>query len=188
MNKGQAAIMDALFFMIICSISATLLFYVSSIYGQSINQEISALYNYEYTGGALLSLMNVDNQDFWLGLENKLDQGVVRSSDVRDYIEGYKVDGEPLWPEVLNSSPSNYTFLCMKGGRCADFSGTSLGELCYPKNYSYPVDLSSCPSSATTTGGKCVFKENGFESGGFTSYTHSTSIFEGCRVRIKVYY
>lgn len=118
-NKGQAAVMDALFFMMICSVAATLLFYVSSIYGQSIDQQVSAIYNFEYTGNALVALQGADNYDFWNELKDK-----VLNEDgekAREHINSNR----DIWNTLEESSPSNINFLCFKGTGCGD-------EFCYP--------------------------------------------------------
>lgn len=121
MNKGQGAIVDALFFMLICSASATLLFYVSSIYGQSVNQQVSAIYNYEYTGNALVSLRAADSYTFWNGLREIVLDGT--EEEMIDYI-----DESGVWEEVNRSSPSEYAFLCFEGTGCGV-------EQCYPESY-----------------------------------------------------
>lgn len=175
MNRGQAAVVDALFFMIICSVAATFMFYVSSLYGQSLNQEVSALYNYEFTGNALLSLMNANNQEFWLNLTNKLDQGSVKASEFREL-----VNKSGVWPDVMNASPSDYTFLCVEGSGCASFTPT-LSDVCYPHNYTME---SPCPSSCNG----CECSATAFSTEEFTAYTRSTAIFEDCRAYMKVYY
>jgi len=118
-NKGQAAVMDALFFMMICSVAATLLFYVSSIYGQSIDQQVSAIYNFEYTGNALIALQGADNYDFWNELKKKvLNKG---GSEAKKHIK----DNINIWDTLEKSSPSNINFLCFQGTGCED-------EFCYP--------------------------------------------------------
>lgn len=153
MNKGQAAVMDALFFMMICAVTATLLFYVSSIYGQSIDQQISAIYNFEYTGNALVAIQGVDDYAFWNGLKEKvIDEGEEESIK---YIEGYEED---VWNTVVESSPSNINFLCFEGGGCEDF--------CYPESIEggekesyYSLDYAAYTSSFSIGQGcRAIFK------------------------------
>ncbi len=187
MNKGQSAIMDALFFMIICSVSATLLFYVSSLYGQSVDQEISAIYNFEYTGNALLSLMNVDDGEFWRGVQEKVENNE-DISDIRENISSYK-NGK-IWEEVLNSSPTNYTFLCFKPinpMENPDACGNSEG--CYPANYTRESSMGgNCDYRPHDPGKPYKCKESDFSTANFTSYTHSVVVDSGCGAFMVVYY
>jgi len=104
-----------LFFMMICAVSSTLLFYASSVYGQGIDQQISAIYNLEYTGNALVALQSADNYVFWNGLRRKVAEG--NPDEVKDHIA-------EVWDVVNGSSPSPATFLCFQG------CGT---EICYPE-------------------------------------------------------
>ncbi len=187
MNEGQAAMMDALFFLLLCSVSATLLFYVSSLYGQGIDQQISTLYNYEFTSNALLSLMNTNDNEFWNGLRDKLDQEQVSFSKVRD-----NISDSGVWEDVMNATPSQSTFLCFKGPRCGH--GPELK--CYPHNYTYGGSSSQCPGldgcgeEYKEDMGEmvCVCNERGFRETGYSSYTSSVSLFEGCDAIMKVFY
>lgn len=162
MNKGQGAVTDALFFMLICSISATLMLYVSSIYGQSINQQISAIYNYEYTGNALVSLKSAENYGFWNGLRDKvLTQG---KGEMTNYIDSHS----GVWDKVEESSPTNNTFLCFSGSMCA---GTP--PYCYPNSGSSQYQGEN---------------EREFREKNSISYTSSTRLEAGCEAILKVYY
>ncbi len=157
--------MDALFFLFICAVASTLLFYISSIYGQGIDQQISAVYNLEYTGNALVSLQSTNNFLFWNDIRRKVADGSGASEeDVTDYI-----DNEEVWGEVLNSSPSRYPFLCFEDCEIVDF--------CYPNFDSdniYQYDG--------------VDREEDFFSENFTAYTSSVNLGDGCRAIFKVYY
>jgi len=164
MNRGQGAIMDALFFLFICAVASTLLFYVSSIYGQGIDQQISAIYNLEYTGNALVALQSHDNHHFWYGLRTRItDSDEYDQDDIKEYI-----DDEGVWEEVNKSSPSPYPFLCFTQG-C-----NALGnEYCYPDNsdhYEYHEE------------------ESYFRDERYVAYTSSVNVDSGCEAIFKVYY
>ena len=121
--KGQAAIMDALIFMLIASGAATLLLFVSSMYSSSTNDQIMTIYNYEYAGNALIALHYAkDSEDrwFWNELKAKLLTGDYQ--ELADYFEG---DAEMVWKNITHSSPAGgNTFMC--------FEGAGLARDCYP--------------------------------------------------------
>lgn len=165
MNKGQGAVMDALFFMFICAVASTLMFYVSGLYGQGIDQQISAVYNLEYTGNSLVALHSVNNFRFW----NDIRYRVEEDGDENE-ITGY-IDGEDIWGEVLNSSPSRYPFLCFEGGCAVDT------PYCYPNedsDYVYQYEGEDVEEE--------FFREN------FVAYTSSVNLDDGCEAVFKVYY
>jgi hypothetical protein len=121
--KGQAAIMDALIFMLIASGAATLLLFVSSVYSSSTNDQIMTIYNYEYAGNALIALhyaKDSENRWFWNELKAKLLTGDYQ--ELEDYFSG---DAKMVWKNITNSSPAGEnTFIC--------FTGAGLAKDCYP--------------------------------------------------------
>lgn len=107
MKKGQAAIMDALLFMLVSAGASALLIYVSSLYGASTNDQVSAMYNYEYAGNALIALHYAQDNDgkwFWNEVKERLNERP-------DEVEGY-IDDSGVWDSIVDSSPARYTFLC----------------------------------------------------------------------------
>lgn len=123
--KGQAAIMDAFIFMLICSGAATLLLFVSSLYASSTNGQILTIYNYEYAGNALIALHYAKDSDgrwFWNELKTKLIGG--DPAVITNYFEGGPASY--VWKNIIESSPAgpDSTFLC--------FEGAVLPDSCYP--------------------------------------------------------
>jgi len=167
MNRGQGAIMDALFFLLICAVSSTLLFYVSSIYGQGIDQQISSIYNLEYTGNALVALQSHNDHHFWYDLRKRvMDAGEYEENEVEEYI-----DDEEVWEDVEASSPSPYPFLCFEG--CDNADG-----YCYPSegsDYAYEIENE-------------YLDETHFQEEGYVAYTSSVVLETGCEAVFKVYY
>jgi len=120
--RGQAAIMDALIFMLIASGASALLLFAAGIYSSSTNTQINTIYNYEYAGNALIALHYAKDEKgnwFWNELEKKLlstDQTVIKA-----YMDG---DAHLIWQNVTASSPAGETRLC--------FEGAGLINPCYP--------------------------------------------------------
>ena len=56
-NKGQAALTDALYFLLIVSIISTMLFFYASNYGLTLQERVSNQYWKEYATGALETIM-----------------------------------------------------------------------------------------------------------------------------------
>ena len=163
MNRGQGAIMDALFFMFICAVASTLLFYVSGLYGQGIDQQISAIYNLEYTGNSLVALQSHENYHFWYDIRREVLDG-----GNQDNVENLL---DPVWPTVKNSSPSQYPFLCFEGGRCEL-------EKCYPFD-GYEIEENGFTTKK---------EESDFFGEGYVAYTSSVVMETGCEAVFKVYY
>ena len=113
--KGQAAVMDALIFMLIASGAATLLLFVSGLYSSSTNNQMTTIYNYEYGGNALIALhyaKDIQGKWFWNELKNKLNEDYA-DGIVLSYLQG---DASGIWAKVIESSPAGKnTFLCFSG-------------------------------------------------------------------------
>ena len=125
-KKGQAAVTDALIFMMICSGAASLLAYVAGLYGTSTNEQMLTIYNYEFAGTALVSLHYAEDDDghrFMVKVKEKLAK--VTASDptpITDYLDGLAHDS--VWDKLYKASPTATITLCFK-------SGTG-NEICYP--------------------------------------------------------
>jgi len=106
MKRAQAAVMDALVLMMICSAAATLLLYVTSIYGSNSNRQIMAVYDYEYANTALLSLRYVDDNDgnsFWGSLKT-----VLTETDAHMAMEKYfSQNATTIFSKLMDSSPGD---------------------------------------------------------------------------------
>ena len=144
--KGQAAIMDALIFMLVASGAATLLLFVAGIYSSSTNTQITTIYNYEYGGNALIALHYAKDEQgkwFWNELKNKLLSS--SQADVEDYLNG---DAKYIWQNITASSPAGQnTALCFQG---AAFS-TGQAIPCYPFSKPEPVSTTIYTSSVKIT-------------------------------------
>lgn len=123
-TKGQAAIMDALIFMLIAAGAASLLLYISGLYNSSTNSQVISIYNYEYAGNALISLHYArDSDDHWVWLELKKKLAMSSpESEVIDYL-----DTTDIKAHITRSSPTSCTFL--------NFRRESTGEeIYYPES------------------------------------------------------
>jgi len=141
--KGQAAIMDALIFMLVASGAATLLLFVAGIYSSSTSTQINTIYNYEYGGNALIALHYAKDEQgrwFWNELEGKLT--AASQADVEAYMNG---DARFIWQNITSSSPAGQnTTLC--------FEGAGLGATpCYPFNRPEPASTTVYTSSVKIT-------------------------------------
>lgn len=181
MNRGQGAIMDALFFILICGGAATLMFYTSGLYGESTSTQISSVYNYEYNGNALVALHYArDGQGnwFWNELKDKLDESE-RKKKVTNYLD----DTYPkIWSKLRNSAPGRYPFLCFKP------DGKSEVEFCYPNAEEYCDNAYlNRTEDGTSTGIK--LEEEDFREGEGTSYSSlPVSINMDYEVILRQYY
>ncbi len=136
--KGQAAIMDALFFMTICAGAATMMFFTSGLYGSSTNQQIITIYNYEYGGTALVAMhyaKDLSGNWFWTELKNKLND----PNEVKVYLED---EAATVWANVTYSSPSKYVYLCFYGTQQYCYPGTP-----DPKKRAYTSSVTIVDSS-----------------------------------------
>jgi hypothetical protein len=123
--KGQAAIMDALIFMMIVSGAASLLLFVSGLFATSTNNQLITIYNYEYGTNALIAMhyaKDMDGNWFWNELRHKL---IMRES-IKTYLDGKALS---VYQNLTYSSPAGAnTFLCFNG------APTGLDGDCYPTN------------------------------------------------------
>ncbi|GEM_PF-4251821 len=126
-NKAQAMIIDALFFLMICGMSAAILAWASSIYG---NQALEA-YNYLYLSDvesssiqvlSEISYMYKGNKLFWVDQFGRYLAGEFNESDERFklLIENWdgvcRAVGNPL---VIEIYPEDKSAVC-EGDVCAD--------------------------------------------------------------------
>lgn len=135
--KGQAAIMDALIFMLVASAAGTLVIHISGIYGSSTTEQVSMIYNLEWVNNAVLALeYSQDNKGnwFWIELKTKL---AVTSGDplipepqttVRKYFQDVPTGAFLILDKVMTASPAGKgrTFLCFELGNifCIDSLGS----------------------------------------------------------------
>ncbi len=118
--KAQAAIMDALFFMFICASAAALLYFTAGLYGSNSNQQMTALYNYDYLKTAMLSLHYAkdDNGEWFFNeLGKKLGSSDPVTS-VEDYLSG---GASNVWSNITASAPAKKTALHFVSETGTDF-------------------------------------------------------------------
>jgi len=124
--KGQAAIMDALIFMLLASGAATLLFFASSLYASSTNSQLTSIYNNEYANNAMIALHYAqDTRGMWFWNEIR---GIADTQDaVETYLNGY---AREVWTNITSSSPAGErTFLCFEGSIVPYCCGGSTGSV-----------------------------------------------------------
>lgn len=122
-QRGQAAIMDALFFMTICSGAAVLLFSASASYNSNTNNQIASIYNYEYASTALISLQLVKYTDTsgsvkWLWSE--IGKALIADNPEAETDKVLKTPGG-VWTALTGTSPTSNIRLCFSsenGGFC----------------------------------------------------------------------
>ena len=118
MKKGQAAIMDAFFFLMICTSAATLMIYTAGLYGSNTSRQMAMVYNFEYASNALVALHYAQDGTgafFWdrLGDEDMLaDTAGSPKANLQSYLRGNALD---IWIIFIESSPSSRTALLFKG-------------------------------------------------------------------------
>ena len=112
--RGQGAIMDGLFLMMIASSCGVTLIYVAGLYGSNTNIQTISLYNYEYGGNAMVALQYASlpapsTQTFWTRLEEVLDpSSTVGFTDFMD------VEAATLWADATRYAPTEKVYLCVK--------------------------------------------------------------------------
>jgi len=160
MKRGQAAVMDALILMMICSAAATLLLYVGSLYGSNSNRQMIAIYNYEYSNTALLSLRYVldgNTEPFWETLKVMLDSSdphIHAVQIVRDYLQG---PASNVFQTLTDASP---------GKLVLQFEGQSRVFYCHNPGFI------SCESGMPEAWPGALY----FEENTFTTYAVSTTL------------
>ena len=146
--KGQASVVDALFFLMVCSSAASLMIYTSGLYGANNSRQMAMVYNFEYASNALVALHYTEDLSgnfFWNQLKEKLATG--GTSDVNAYLN--TGDGREIWDDLIDSSPSGKTVLVFKkGGKvyCIDELGDvkCINEIAFDvENYPKTVFSSS---------------------------------------------
>ena len=96
MRKGQAAITDALIFMLIASAAASLLLYVSGLYGSSTTKQVYFAYSNQFVKDSLVTLHYLDDSSgnrFWLEMRRQMDNvhltGDRQNNDVQHALLAY---------------------------------------------------------------------------------------------------
>ncbi len=118
--KGQSAVMDGIFFMLVCGAAATLLFYTAGLSGSNTSRQIATIYNYEYAGTALVTLhyaQDADNNWFWNELKLKLADSDPEGS-IQEYVKpGFAGEGQAseIWNKLTASAPSQDLVLYFSG-------------------------------------------------------------------------
>jgi len=159
MKRGQAAVMDALILMMICSAAATLLLYVGSLYGSNSNRQMIAIYNYEYSNTALLSLryvLDINSEPFWENLKVMLDSSDPQISAVQivnDYMQG---PASNVFQTLTEASP---------GKLVLQFEGPRVF-------FCHNPEFISCDSGMPETWPGALY----FEENTFTTYAVSTTL------------
>ncbi|MBI1973998.1 hypothetical protein HYS54_04245 [Candidatus Micrarchaeota archaeon] len=143
--KAQAAITDALIFMLVSSAAATLLLYVTGLYGSSSTKQLFFSYTNQFTQDSLVTLHYVTDSEgkrFWLEMKSrldfeKLDDPASNTDTVKrqlgDYLRAnYDVVFRPLCSAAgVNCDPARESSLslCLKQ---TSSSGTTGLEVCFP--------------------------------------------------------
>lgn len=124
--KAQSAVMDGLFFMLICGAASALLFQAASLSAQSTSRQISAIYNYEFASNSLVSMhyaKDAGDRWFWNVLKEKISVSEYETA-VQSYIrtaplvsvnddDGY---ASGVWTALLEASPSRNPVLFFNRG------------------------------------------------------------------------
>lgn len=123
-SKGQAGVMDTMIFLLVASGAATLLIYIAGAYGNSANQQIAAIYNYEFAGNALVALhyaQDANGDRFFDKIKENLASDTPANA-VNTYLGR---DAAAIWQKLVASSPTRCVAL-----RFTPAEGT--GEFEYP--------------------------------------------------------
>ncbi|MEM3412239.1 MAG: hypothetical protein QW735_00875 [archaeon] len=129
MNKAQAALFDALFFMFLAAGAAYLLLFVAANYAADTQNQVAFTYNYDYLSNVFVALHYLKDDSgnfFWLKFEEKLGKEEQSCNYLKDYFGLTKVtydpnDHEKAKPilELLNaSSPSDCFVLEIRENGC----------------------------------------------------------------------
>ncbi len=159
--KAQAAIVDALFLMFIASASASLLYFISQVYGSNTSQQFTAVYNYDYLRSAVLVYFNIKDEDgewFIQGLKERLSS----NDPVNEVAYYFSGKGKAIKAFFDNSPSPNSTIT---------FSSSSGDSFyCYKnKNPSPGTPEITCKQGEPGLSGKTVFTSS------FTVKTSSAS-------------
>ena len=115
---GQAAVMDALFFMIVCSGAAVLLFSVAGAYNVNTNRQITTIYNYEFASNVLVSMHMIMYDDISTGEKKRLwvDINKALAKDYPAYLDEIKniLTKSYFWKSLKETSPSPNPWLCFE--------------------------------------------------------------------------
>ncbi|MBS3060066.1 MAG: hypothetical protein J4432_01005 [DPANN group archaeon] len=124
-SKGQAAMMDALIFMLIASGAATLLIFAAGLVGSSTNEQLITIYNLQYANVALVAFFHGQdtNGDFILTRLSEItaltSDNTKISTDLTAYFENTGPGtpdgpGKDVFTKLKNSSPSSSVILCFQ--------------------------------------------------------------------------
>ncbi|MEM4221929.1 MAG: hypothetical protein QW097_00660 [archaeon] len=162
MNKAQAALFDALFFMFLAAGAAYLLLFVAANYAADTQNQVAFTYNYDYLSNVFVALHYLKDDSgnfFWLKLEEKLER-----EDSCNYLEDYfgltKVTydpndhgkAKPILELLDASSPSDCLVLEIRENGCKIYiSGSE--DTCKERNQviAYSTGISKGLKSYTLT-------------------------------------
>ena len=150
-KKGQASVMDAFFFLMICSAAAALMIYTSGLYGANTSRQMAMVYNFEFASNTLVSLnYAVDSggvNTFFDGLATALTGGRI---GVQNYLNA---EGQNIFNKLTQISPAGERtilyfekgsdFYCLKQGAsfdCLDDLPTDF-EISYPNVYTATIKI-----------------------------------------------
>ncbi len=158
--RAQAAILDSMMFMLMCSAAAALLFLTAGNYASTVNREISAIYSYEWMRAATIALYySKDGSGDWTLVRmrelladadksNSSKQGDIGSFS--DYFKnGY---GGVVWEALATGAPSANATLCFSRGSATlcPIRGTPPDPANFRTMYTYSTVLPDRSGSAWT--------------------------------------
>ena len=152
-RKGQSSIVDAFFFLMICSSAAVLMVYTSGLFGSTSSRQISMIYNVNFANNVLIALHyaeDINHHYFWNELRDKLTHTNLKT-DVESYLNDNKV---VVWNKIASSSPSSAFALKFEGSSsfyCFPSTSVALPVSCEDALPSSPVDYSSLNNVFTSS-------------------------------------
>lgn len=114
--RAQAAILDSMMFMLMCSAAAALLFLTAGNYASTVNREISAIYSYEWMRASTIAIYySKDGAGDWtlVELREKL-AGTNPQASIDAYFR--LGGGVGVWEKFSSTAPSANATLCFSKG------------------------------------------------------------------------
>lgn len=122
--RAQAAILDSMMFMLMCSAAAALLFLTAGNYASTVNREISAIYGYEWMRASTIAIYySKDGAGDWtlvrmrelLADADKSNPGKqAEAGSFSSYFANGA--GKPVWEAFATNAPSANATLCFSKG------------------------------------------------------------------------
>lgn len=118
--RAQAAILDSMMFMLMCSAAAALLFLTAGNYASTVNREISAIYGYEWMRASTIAIYYSKDEagDWALVKMRELLADVTASNPGKQSEPGsfssYFANGagKPIWDAFAAGAPSANATMC----------------------------------------------------------------------------